>query len=134
MLSVFAAHIAGRVKPGTVRVFLAAVRNLHLDLGLPDPAADAVLLPRVTKGISRAGLPGGSRPRLPITTVVLRQLVHVLLGSHFQIADRFMLHAAMLLAFHSCLRCGELTTPVNYHRRHASRGDVTMDSEGRDRE
>ena len=50
---------------------------------------------------------------------------------HFPIADRFMLHAAMLLAFHGCLRCGEFTTPVNYHhRRHASRGDVTMDSEG----
>ena len=131
MLSAFAAHIAGRVKPGTVRVYLAAVRNLHLDLGLPDPTADAALLPRVTKGISRAGLPGVSRPRLPITTVVLRQLVHVLLGSHFPIADRFMLHAAMLLAFHGCLRCGEFTTPVNYdHRRHASRGDVTMDSEG----
>ena len=131
MLSAFAAHIAGRVKPGTVRVYLAAVRNLHLDLGLPDPTADAALLPRVTKGISRAGLPGVSRRRLPITAVVLRQLVHVLLGSHFPIADRFMLHAVMLLAFHGCLRCGEFTTPVNYdHRRHASRGDVTMDSEG----
>ena len=43
---------------GTVRVNLAAVRNLHLDLGLPDTTADAALLPRVTKGIRRAGLPG----------------------------------------------------------------------------
>ena len=58
MLSAFAAHIAGREKPGTVRVNLAAVRNLHLDLGLPDTTVDAALLPRVTKGSSRAGLPG----------------------------------------------------------------------------
>ena len=130
MLSAFAAHIAGHVKPGTVRVYLAAVRNLHLNLGLPDLTADAALLPRVTKGISRKGLPGVNRPRLPITTVVLRQLVHVLLGSYLPIADRVMLHAAMLLTFHGCMRCGEFTTPVNYdHRRHASRGDITVDSE-----
>ena len=58
MLSALAAHIAGREKPGTVRVNLAAVRNLHLDQGLPDTTADAALLPRVTKGISRAGWPG----------------------------------------------------------------------------
>ena len=129
MFSAFAAHISGHVKPGTVRVYLTAVRNLHLDLGLPD----AALLPRVTKGISRAGLPGVSRPRLPITTVVLRQLIHLLLGSYFPIADRFMLHAAMLLASHGCLRYGEFTTPVNYDNpRHASRGDVTMDSKGCD--
>ena len=131
MLSAFVAHIAGRVKPGTVRVYLAAVRNLHLDLGMPDPTADAVLLPRVTKGVSRAHSPGLSRPRLPITATVLRQLVHVLLGSQAPIIDRFMLHAAMLLAFHGCLRCGEFTTPADYdHRKHATRGDIVVDAEG----
>ena len=35
MLSAFAAHIAGHVKPGAVRVYLVAVRNLHLDTPTP---------------------------------------------------------------------------------------------------
>ena len=130
-LSCFAAHMAGRVKPGTVRVYLAAVRNLHLDLGLPDPTANSTLLHRVTKGIHRAHGPAAGRPRLPITVDILHKLARALLGSDTNIVDRLMLHAAILLAFHGCLRGAEFTAPTPFdHRRHASRGDISINLDG----
>lgn len=128
-LSSFAAFLTQSVKPGTIRSYMAAVRNLHVELGLPDPTRDATLLPRVLRGIDRTFGTATTLRRLPITMPVMRKLIAALEGSGILApTDRLMLKAAVLLAFHGFLRCGELTVPCGQYNagRHASRGDVQL--------
>ena len=107
MLSAFAAFLARSLKPGTVRAYVSAL-----------------------KGIDRTLTVGTARPRLPITMPVLRHLVDMLFRRQMNARDRLMLHAAMLTAFHGCLRCGEFTTlsdstPFN-PQKHLTKGDVAV--------
>ena len=53
ILSSFAAYLTRFVKPGTIRAYLSAVLNLHIELGIPDPFLDAPLLQCVMRGICR---------------------------------------------------------------------------------
>ena len=111
-LSSFAAFLTRSVKPGTIKAYLSAVRNMHVEHGYPDPTLNAALLQRVMRGIGRVHGSEVARPRLPITMPVLVQLLRALQGSrHYRPADKAMLKAAMLLAFHGFLRCGEFTAP-----------------------
>ena len=117
VLSYFAAHLSLTVQPSTVRVYMSAVRNLHVEEGLQYPTGSSTLLSRVLKGIERT--PSSPRPRQPITTPVLRQLCErVRVNTRRPLHDRRMLCAAMAVAFHGFLRCGELVglTP----------GDITV--------
>ena len=109
MLASFAAHIASSVRPTTVANYMAAVRNLHLECGMQDPTKEAMLLPRVLRGIKRAH---GLTPvctRLPLTGSLIPKIVdQVLLDTTISNPDRKMIQAAILLAFHGFLRCAEL--------------------------
>jgi hypothetical protein len=63
----FASWLARSLSPATVRIYIAAVRSLHIDLGFTDPTLNAPRLRRVIKGIQRSDVV--SRPRRrPITT------------------------------------------------------------------
>ena len=96
-LSIFTAHLAGRIRSGTICVYLSAVRNLCLDLSLEDPIDKATLLPRVLKGICMNTTSGPTWPRLPIT---LCRMVDSLLHLSKPHLGRFMLHVVMLFTFH----------------------------------
>ena len=116
VLSGFAASLTRSVKPCTIKLYLSAVRNLHLEHGHPDPIPESTLLRRVLKGICRVHGPGVVRPRLPVTMPVLRPLISALQSSNrYTATDKAMLKAAMLLAFHGFLRCGEFTAPPASH-------------------
>ena len=52
IISSFAVYLTRFVKPGTVRANLSAVRNLHIELGIPDPFLDTPLLQCVTREMS----------------------------------------------------------------------------------
>ena len=109
------------MQPSTVRVYLSAVRNLHIEEGLPYPTGSITLLSRVLKGVERS--PSSPRPRQPITTPVLRRLCErVRVNARRPLHDQRMLRAAMAVAFHGFLRCGELValTPE----------DVTVSADG----
>lgn len=73
LLCCFAAALAdANLKPATVKVYLSAVCNLQLSLGLPDSRDHSSLpiLKQGLAGISRLQLAKGSqctKPRLPIT-------------------------------------------------------------------
>jgi len=97
------------LRPSSVRTYMAAVRNLHVEMGLDYPGGATTLLSRVMRGITRS--PSDSRTRLPITTPVLRQLCQCLNESQMRHpTDQSMLHAAFSLAFHGFFRCGELVS------------------------
>ena len=83
------------------------------------------------KGIDRQHGPGSTRSRLPITVSILRRLVDTVLGSSKHLVDKYMLQAAMLLAFHGCLRCAEFLAPADFNPlRHATRDDIKIDPKG----
>ena len=74
---------------------MAAVQNLHLELGYGYPSGPTTLLSRVMRGIHR----------LP----VLRKLCHRVNVPQFRSPhDKAMLHAAITLGFYGFLRCREL--------------------------
>ena len=100
-LMLFATFLTHKLKPQSIKVYLLAVRNLHLEHGLPDPTADALNLRRLMRGIKRVhGCP--TDHRLPITPTLLRTFLNL---THY---DHTILWAAILLAFFGFLRSQEL--------------------------
>lgn len=107
-LAAFAAHLAQAIRPVTVSNYISAVRNLHLESGYPDPIANAILLPRVVRGIKRAMGVNPVLVRLPLTSSLIRKLVDSLRANASLCSqDQRMMQAACLLAFHGFLRCSE---------------------------
>ena len=131
MLSCFAAHLTQSVQPQTIHVYMAAVRNMHLEAEFQDPTMNALPLPRVMRGIKRTATdPAIQRTRLPITIDLLRKLLNQLsLDQRRHQQDKCMLKAAMALAFFGFLRCAEFTAPPAGFdpATHATRQDVTLD-------
>ena len=75
-LCFFATYLAEqRLTPSTIKPYLAAVCNVQISLGLPDPRdqSSCPVLKRVLAGISQAHLSKGTHPRvcLPITTPLI---------------------------------------------------------------
>jgi len=132
MLSNFAAHLANSVSPGTIQVYISAVRNWHLESGFPDPCADALLLRRVLRGIARTHGTEVKARRLPITLPLLEQLVRACETTPLlNTPDRSMLRCAMLTAFYGFLRCSEFTGE-HVQRRHVTATYLTSSSHGPD--
>ena len=109
MLCCFPASLASKVRPTSVRVYLNAIRNMHLELGYEDHLTEAMLLNGVVKGIGRHHGTAVEKPRLPITFPILRELINTCrrfpgLNHH----DKLCLQAAMLAIFFGVFRCGEL--------------------------
>ena len=81
LLCTFAAFLADQgLAPQTIKSYLAAVRNMQISLGFPDPREQSSLplLKGVQAGISRLRMLKGSPPRicLPITAHILNKLNH----------------------------------------------------------
>lgn len=112
-LAHFVAYLADviRVAPSTIKVYLSAVRSLHIDQGWSDPLDTTPMTQRVLAGVKRVHGMHSRLHRLPITGRVLQQLVASFRSASWLSAtDRLMLTAAATLAFHAFLRCSELTT------------------------
>ena len=68
-LMLFASHLSNTIKASSIKVYLAAIRSLHLENGFPNPLANCLRLERVIRGIKRCQ--GTSkRERLPVTVAV----------------------------------------------------------------
>ena len=103
-LLLFATFLTYRLKPRSIKVYLFAVRNLHIEQGFPNPLEGCLQLERLMRGIKRVYTEGPNQ-RLPITPMLLRSFGNHLNLSHY---DHAMLWAAMLLAFFGFLRSAEL--------------------------
>lgn len=109
-LKYFTSHLARTVTYQTIKVYLAAIRLKHIELGYPDPTT-APLLKYFVCGIKR--IRGSQqRQRLPITIEVLRKLkLHLGNTPGYRYQDQRMLWAAFTTAFFGVLRASEFVCP-----------------------
>ena len=109
----FVAHLAQQgLTHATIKVYLSAVRNLHVTAGLHKEFA-VQLTPKlelVKKGIKKEKALISPRTRLPITIDIISKL-KITLGVRSKDHDNIMLWAACALAFFGFLRCSEFTVP-----------------------
>ena len=95
------------VHHSTIKLYLAAVRNLHITAGYRDPLKGKLLLYKVLRGILH--YQGEQRiRRQPVTPQVL-SAIRPVLQSWLSPRDFSMIWATFNLAFFAFLRCSEFT-------------------------
>ena len=132
-LMLFTAHLAQEgLSHQTIKVYLSAVRNLHVTAGLHGEFARA-LTPRLEltlKGIKKESIKNNPpQIRLPITIDVMCSILNVLSRAPER-HDNILMWAACCTAFFGFLRCSEFTTPsqTEYDPTvHLSLADISVD-------
>lgn len=126
-LCLFATSLANSVRQATIKVYLSAVRSLHVDQGFPDPLLNCLRLQRVLRGIKRSQ-GDSSRQRLPVTASLMFTIFHSL---DLTIQDHSMFWAACTLAYFGFLRSSEFTVPslASFsEEHHLGVADIAVDS------
>jgi len=130
----FASHLAKEgLSHQSVKVYLSAVRNLHVTAGQHAEYAKA-LTPRlelVLKGIKKESAKGHPpHDRLPITVEIM-QSIYLILRADPEVHINILMWAACCLAFFGLLRSSEFTVPKQSEYDplvHLSLQDVTLDN------
>ena len=121
----FCCHLADTLHHSSIKVYLSAIRSLHIEEGHPSPLVGCLRLQRVLRGIKRHQ-GSNRRQRQPITI----ELMHIIFQSlNFSDYNHTMLWAACCLGFFGFLRAVEFT--VNYPFNsdiHLAVSDVQADS------
>ena len=98
-----------RLKPKTIKGYLAGLRSLRLDCTLDKTELEVYshpILQRIIAGLRRLHGEGDTRERQPITRDILLQMISRFDQTTFEGAN---LHSAFCLAFAGFLRMGEFT-------------------------
>ena len=107
-LCLFATFLADSLRHTSIKVYLSAVRSLHVDQGFTDPLKNCLWLQRVVRGIKRSQ---GSFPAnlcLPISCNILR-IIHSALDLHS--FDDHLFSAACLLAYFGFFEVSRIHRP-----------------------
>ena len=91
------------LKPSSVRVYLSAVRAMHVDEGHGNPLENCLRIRKALHGMDMEADP--PKQKLPITYTLLSQIKRVVSVNY----DGLVTWCAMTLAFFGCLRAAELT-------------------------
>ena len=132
-LCLFVSSLAEGRKASTIRAYLSAVRNLHVESGRGDPTTPrppqlALVLRGIEREQAEQGRSGGDQ-RLPIDAAALSALRAEWRG----LTDRYesaLLWAATCVGFFGCLRTAEFlvnSTEEFDERRHLTYADVAVD-------
>lgn len=122
----FVSYLADHVKFHTIKVYLAATHNLHVEFNCNLNFAAMPRLQNTLRGIKRT-LGMTRRNRQPITLFILESIFNLLAPYRSLEIDTVMLWAAFTLAFYGFLRCSELTCNGQFDRNvHLTREDITF--------
>ena len=100
-LSLFVAFLAERLKPQSIKVYLAGIRALHISHGFHNPLTHTIKLKQTLRGIEREHS-SPAKQKLPITFDLLCRLQYL-------IDPHSIYWAAMTTAHFLLLRVGEFT-------------------------
>jgi len=106
-LCLFATFLAKSVQHSSIKVYLSAVRSLHIEQGFADPLVECLRLRRVLPGIKRTQGDTCSL-RLPVTNDILMVIFHAL---DLSLPDHGMFWVACNLTYFGFLRSAEFTVP-----------------------
>lgn len=104
-LSLFVAFLADRLKPQSIKVYLAGVRALHISHGIHNPLTHTIKLHQTLRGIERVHS-SPAKQKLPITFDLLCRLKYFI-DPHSE--DDTVYWAALTTAHFLLLRAGEFT-------------------------
>ena len=110
-----------------MRVYLSAVRALHIQGGFPDPLVGCNRIPLVIRGLRRSKS-GSCNQKVPITLLVLYAIRSQL---NLDMHNDIMLWAACCVAFFGFLRASEFTVPPDGFsaNKHLSLKDISVDKQ-----
>ena len=111
----FATHLAKRIKPQSIQVYLAAIRSLHVANGYPNPLQPGLKLKQTLRGIERKHFKP-PKQKLPLTFDILCEIRPFINYASFNDLAYWTAmttaHFLMLRASEFTLRKGELFDPT----------------------
>ncbi len=111
----FIGTLSSSLQASSFKVYLAAIRSLHIQNGYADPFIERPRIPLVIRGLRRSQANRVKTEKLPITSLILHSLRAQFDLSQF---DEAMVWAACCTAFSGFLRAAEFTVSGSYSSQH----------------